>query len=255
MRPERPPQGERGDVKPREEISELCRAFLGGLERVLGGKLYGVYLYGAVTFPETEHTGDIDFHVILSVPPSEEERERLLTLHRDLAERFPPLGGELDGYYLLLEDARRSSPPSHLLLPDTRDDSWALHRAHLLAGQCIVLFGPDPKTVYREPTTEAIAGALRGELAYVSSHLEPYPAYCVLNLCRLMYSHETGNVVTSKAAAAAWAKTVWPEWRSLVLLAEAAYARAESGAEVDALTEQLPGFYAFALARIEERSL
>lgn len=32
----------------------------------LANKLYGLYVYGAVAFPEDVLTGDIDFHVILT---------------------------------------------------------------------------------------------------------------------------------------------------------------------------------------------
>jgi hypothetical protein len=237
-------------VEIRLEIRGLCREFCDGLERALRDNLYAVYVYGAVTFPETMHTGDVDFHVILSTPPAEAGRVAVLGLHDRLAREFPPLGAELDGYYILLADARRSERPRHLLFPDLVDDSWALHRAHILAGRCIVLRGPDPKTIYVPPSWLELEQALDGELDYVANHLTQYPAYCVLNLCRLMYSHETGDVVTSKAAAAAWGLDRLPAWRSLIEAARRSYAHEDTAEDRAALSRDVRSFYGFGCADI-----
>jgi len=239
----------RWDVK--SEVRGLCQPFADGLQNSLREKLHAVYVYGAVTFPETDYTGDVDFHVIVTEPPTETERAALLGLHDRLAREFPPLGAELDGYYILLADARRSERPRHLLFPDLVDDSWALHRAHILAGRCIVLHGPNPKTIYVPPTRSEIVDALRGELDYVADHLAQYPAYCVLNLCRLMYSHETGDVVTSKTASAAWASVRLPAWRPLIVAARRTYAHEDTAEDRLSLSTGVEAFYEFAVGFIE----
>ena len=77
------------------EVTAIARAFAAGLTRILGAKLYGVYLYGAAAFPDVFPTGDIDYHVILRAPLSAPERVELEALHRALAAQYPPLGGEL----------------------------------------------------------------------------------------------------------------------------------------------------------------
>jgi hypothetical protein len=233
------------------QVRDLCNAFCVGLLDMLGGKLHAICVYGAVTFPETEHTGDVDFHVILASPPTAAERAALLALHDRLGREFPPLGAELDGYYILLEHARRSEPPQHLLFPDLVDDSWALHRAHILSGRVIVLFGPDPKTIYVAPTRRELEEALDGELKYVARHLSQYPAYCVLNLCRLLYSWEAQDVVTSKAASAVWALERLPAWRSLIEAAQRSYAHEDTAADRDALLCGVPSFYDFVRTGID----
>jgi hypothetical protein len=234
------------EARRRDELNALCQALVSGLRGILGEGLHAAYVYGAMAFPETEDTGDVDFHVILRRRPSEAEREELAALHAELARRFPPLGVELDGYYLLLNEARRSEPPHHQLRSDVVDDSWALHRAHLLAGRALVLYGPDPKSVYIPPTREEIDEALDGELEYVSQHLSQYPDYCVLNLCRLLYSWETGDVVTSKAASAAWASNRFSEWAPLIDLALASYAKRATSSDRRALADGLESYYPFA---------
>jgi hypothetical protein len=236
----------------REEIQPLCSALVDGLRHALQEKLYGVYVHGAVTFPETTHTGDIDMHVILRSPPTEKEINDLNALHADLARRFPPFGADIDGHYLLLEEARRTTPPGHQLRPDLVDDSWALHCEHIRAGRCIVLYGPDPTTVYPEPSWAQIEQALAGELSYVADHLAQYPDYCVLNLCRLMYTHQTRNAVVSKSAAADLAIDAFPQWRRLIEAAQASYAGEATDEDRRVMAEDVPNLYRFALREIED---
>lgn len=237
-----------------EEIQELCSAFLQGLQAVLGSKQHGVYLYGAVAFREGGTTGDIDFHVILREPLAEDEKAALRSLHERLARDYPPLGAELDGYYILLEDARRTSPPEHQFLPGVFDVSWALHRAHIRAGRCIVLYGPDPDEIYAPASWGELEHALQGEMEYVERHLAEYPAYCVLNLCRLMYSYRTRDVVVSKRASAAWAVKAFPQWRPLIEAAVKTYDQHATAADRALLESQVEPFFDFARARIDKEA-
>jgi hypothetical protein len=234
------------------EIRDLCADLLEGLEAALGDKLYGVYVYGAVAFPEGGATGDLDLHVILSGGLVEGEKAALDVLHDRLARDHPPLGVDLDAYYLLLEEARRTSPPRHQLLPGIVDKSWALHRAHILAGRCIVLHGPDPKQVYPPATWPELAHALRGEWDYVAQHLAEYPAYCVLNLCRLIYSFETRDVVISKRASAVWGAEAFPAWRSLIAAAVKWYDGRATPQDEALLKADVRRFFGFAQERIRE---
>jgi hypothetical protein len=233
------------------EIQDLCQEFLRGLHAALEAKLYGVYLYGALAFPEGGTTGDIDFHVILQEAPDEAEKAALLALHAALARDHPPLGAELDGYYLLLEEARRTSPPRHQLLPGLLDNSWALHRAHIRAGRCIILRGPNPRQIYPPAAWPELERALQGELDYVAAHLADYPAYCVLNLCRLIYSFGSRDVVVSKRASAVWACAAFPRWQPLIEAAVRSYDRQTTAQDEQDLRSEVPTFFEFACTRIQ----
>jgi hypothetical protein len=229
-----------------QDIQGLCQSLLQGLKEILADKLYGVYLYGALAFPEAGPTGDIDFHVILTKPLTRREKSGLVDLHASLARDFPPLGAELDGYYLLLRDARQTAPPPHQLLAGVKDNSWALHRAHIRAGRCIPLHGPDPKEIYPPAEWPELADALQGELDYVARHLVVYPAYCVLNLCRLMVSYATQDVVISKRASAEWAAAAFVEWSPLIAAATRSYARQATPEDQELLTTRATDFFDFA---------
>jgi len=237
-------------MKIPNEIQDLCQALLRGLNAALGEKLFGVYLYGALAFPEGGATGDIDFHVILKETLNEGEKSELKDLHATLAQDFPPLGVGLDGYYILLEEARQTSPPRHQLVAGVTDDSWALHREHIRAGRCIVLQGPDPRLVYPAASWPELESALWGELDYVERHLVDYPDYCVLNLCRLMYSFDTRDVVVSKRASAGWAYDAFPEWRPLIEAARKSYDRRATTRDKELLKSEVQSFFDFACEHI-----
>lgn len=239
------------DPKLKKQVDDLCEALTAGLRVALQERLLALYVHGAVTFPETTHVGDLDFHAILLAVPTDAEREAISALSERLKQDFPPLGQELDGYYILEEDARKSARPRHLLRPDLVDESWALHRAHMLAGRVRVLHGPEPKTIFLAPTWRELEAALEGELAYVARCLAQYPAYCVHNLCRLMYSHETRDVVTSKSAAASWASERFAAFRPLIDAALRSYARSEGEVDRAMLSGGVRAFYDFALEVIQ----
>ncbi|MCJ7623934.1 MAG: DUF4111 domain-containing protein [Anaerolineaceae bacterium] len=236
-----------------ENIQGLCQAFLNGLIAVLGGKLYGFYLYGAVAFPGSDPAGDLDFHVILTETLIEKEHHSIHKLHAALASDFPLLGSELDAYYILLEEARQTSPPTHQLRPEIIDNSWALHRAHTRAGRCFMLHGPDPKDVFPPATWRELESALKGELKFVEEHLTEYPDYCILNLCRLMYSFETRDVVVSKTAAAKWAHTAFPRWRRHIECARRSYARQATIEDREFMLSEVKGLFDFAGERIQQQ--
>jgi len=249
--PDAQPLGKGKKMTIEGQVSAIGRAFVYGLRRILGDKLYGLYIYGAAAFPDDLPTGDIDFHVILTDSLTDDERSRLYELHDSLARDFPPLGVDMDGYYILLADARGAQPPQSQMWQRATDKSWALHRQHIRAGQVLVLHGPDPKEIYPPATWPEIEQALEGELQYVEDHLGEYPHYCILQLCRLIYSHETRDIVVSKAHASRWAGDAFPEWRRHIELARKSYARQATPEDRRFMLTEIRAFLEFARTQIE----
>jgi hypothetical protein len=234
-----------------EQIAAIGEAFTRGLRQILGGKLHGAYIYGAAAFPDDLPTGDIDFHVILTGPLTDDQEARLGEMHEEIARQFPPLGVGMDGYYLLLTDARRASPPQSQMWQRATDKSWALHREHIHAGRVLVLHGPDPKEIVPPATWPEIEQALDAEYQYVEDHLDEYPHYSILQLFRLIYSYETRDVVLSKAQAADWACDAHPQWRRHVELAKKAYARQGTEKDMQFMRADTRKLLEFAHGRIE----
>lgn len=206
----------------------LTRRFRDGLIETLGANLIGIYLYGAITFDDSrDQIQDLDFHVIVRNPFSQGERREVDRLFHDIARDFAVDRGDLDGYFITRGDTRQTAPPPTQMWPLWRtpaDASWALHCAHIRAGQCIILAGPDPLGIYPAPSWPDLQAALLAEIRFVDAHLTDAPAYCVLNACRILYSFETRNVVISKRGAAEWATSeLAEEWRSMIQAAQHVY--------------------------------
>jgi hypothetical protein len=235
------------------ELQPLCDEFLDGLKTALGGKLHGVYLHGAVLFPDAGPTKDVDFHVVVGEPLTPGECRELDRLDQDLNRRFfPETGDGLDCYYILLADARLSAPPVHQRNLEISDGSWALHRAHMLAGRCVVLMGPEPEQLFLAPSWPELAAALCHELEWIENGLDSYPAYCVLNLCRVMHSFATKEVVISKRGAATGIGTAYPVWGPSIAAAKRWYEDRATDSDDRLLSSQMGRFRRFALGRIYE---
>jgi hypothetical protein len=211
----------------------VSESFVVDVKEAFGARLFSFYQYGAVTFPlPGEWHLDFDFHAILGEPPTPEEADRFAARIR--AE------DELDGYFLLLADARRPSNP-RCQMTGLVDEAWALHRAHILAGRVRVLAGADPASIVPEPTWDELAAALDGELEFVRTHPQ-HPAYGTLQLCRLRYSWATHDVVTSKYAAAQWARAEVPGCADLIDAALRVYQQEASPADHDLLAREFAAF-------------
>ncbi|CAN5743989.1 hypothetical protein BH18ACT15_BH18ACT15_04780 [soil metagenome] len=167
-------------------VAELCGDFRQGPQAALGHTFASLYVFGALAFPRPDRwLLDVDFHVLLHRCITNQERSAVRSLHGRLATKSA-LGGELDGYYILVEEAVRSDPPRSQVWPQT-DNAWALHRAHVLAGRFFLLSGIDPRPVVRAPTWIELVEALEAELGFIRAHPE-HAAYGVLNGCRVLYS-------------------------------------------------------------------
>lgn len=232
-----------------EEIEAFTQAYVRGLRRILGDQLYGIYQHGASVFPESQPVQDVDCHVILSRRLSQGKLAAIQALEDDLAVKFPQLAAVLDVYFILLEEARRAQDPQHQRNLAVYDHSWALHCAHIRAGYYRLLYGPEPTEVFPPPTWQAISAALEHELAFIRDNLI-YPAYCTLNLCRILYSYTTREVAVSKQACGVWACQRYPAWASLIQAALRTYRRQHSPADEVLLQVQVGSFLDFALQQL-----
>jgi predicted nucleotidyltransferase len=231
-------------------IRPLLDAFSEALTESSGRELVGLYVFGSAAFPGfVPESGDIDFIAVTRRSPSKELRERLARIHRELAASFRH-GALLDGFYLPLHKARSRRIPERLVFAAQgrlgtggRDASWALHREHLRAGACLVLHGRAPDRLFPAATGREIAAALRRERQYLREVLRRYPAYAVLNLCRLEYSRRRGEVVLSKLQAGRWALTHLSDWRPLVEAALRTYRGRPEAGDARRLRRETPGFF------------
>jgi hypothetical protein len=140
--------------------------------------------------------------VLVHRPLDDGHRGAIRRLYAELA-NASELGGDLDGYYVLVGDASGREPPLHQLDLGIRDDAWALHRAHVLAGRCFVVAGIDPRNIVAEPTWAELEEALLDELRFLETH-PTAAAYGILNGTRILCSFAKRDVVISKYQAGQW---------------------------------------------------
>jgi Domain of unknown function (DUF4111) len=224
---------ERGEDTAEKGLRSLSRerraaveALRAGYVEALGGSLHALYLYGAIAFPESEAIVDMDFHGFLHERPDSGRQAALAVVAETLARDHGPWGADLEGWLVLLEESRGSAGPEHVLFPGLRDESWALHRAHWLAGRCFVLHGPPPAEIVLAPTWDELAADLVGELDFAKRSKND--AFAVLNACRILHSFTARDVVHSKFGSAGWGLAHLPENLQPVIRAAMATYRAKA---------------------------
>jgi hypothetical protein len=179
------------------------------LRAVLGDELIAIWAHGGTTnIVDPAHAGDLDTHVILSSRPDHPTARQIEEEHATLAQAHDV---EWDAWYVLADDARRPDPPTHAWREGRRDTSWAIHRAHWLAGRYVNLHGTAPNDIVREPAWEELRGELDRELEHIERHVvegdtDPYEAtYALLTGSRILRALAEQDVVISKRAAGLWA--------------------------------------------------
>lgn len=187
-----------------DDIRRLTDAFVEELDATLGPRFVGLFQYGAVCFPPSP-VSDFDAHVIVDRPFDDDDRTAVSQMLGRL--KALPRGDDMDVWYVTLDSMRSNEAPQTELRPGYRDDMWAVHRAHIHAGRFVHVRGPDPRDLVPVPTWAELDEALAGELEDIEDGLDQAQghAYAVLNLCRLLYSYETRDVVIGKLQAAVWA--------------------------------------------------
>lgn len=233
-----------------------CARLREGLHTLLGDQLVALWAYGAATQADhPKRMGDVDTHCLLASQPSPSTAQEIRALQEAIA-RDAKI--EWDSWYILESDAHHASPPRHVLGDVTLvDGAWALHRAHWLAGQYVLLHGTPPTAVVPSPVWTELEAGLRNELEHIERFISDgqdaseYCAYAVWNACRIIYSIENRDVVISKRRAALWALERMPgSWHSAIHAAGRVYEDQVTGEDVSALRLGMPVIVAEARRRL-----
>ena len=222
----------------------------GELRTILGDDLVALWGYGARALPDPPRLlGDLDTCAVLSRAP----RARIARLIRETTEVITrEVGIALDTRYILLGDASRPELPGDALDRHRSGDvSWAFLRAHLSAGQYVLLHGTRAEDIVPAPTAPELDAAMRSELEHLERHVaagdrDPYEAaYAMLNGSRILYGIETRDAVISKRAAGAWAiRHLSDRWHEAVRAAGRAYDGAAAPGDDEVLRIAMAPFVA-----------
>ncbi|MFP5225636.1 MAG: coenzyme F420-0:L-glutamate ligase [Actinomycetota bacterium] len=232
-------------------VEDACERLRAEMLAIFGADLFAIVVYGSWIFEPGQPLGDLDVHTILTEPAAmtTERRQRYLDA---IAAIEADSGLEIDGWALAGSELDEPEPRS-LIEPPAREGSWALHRAHWLAGRCKVLHGPAIAEWVTPPGTDEIESALRNELAFcvraAGSSPADWPsvnAYIIRNCCRILASVTTGDPVLSKSEAVRWAMQNLPiERHASVAAAERVATGAADAAERELVSMSAGSFLGF----------
>jgi hypothetical protein len=205
------------------EIDAVLAALLSASRAVLGGDFFGLYLFGSLASGGFDpETSDIDF-VVVSNADTVARLAELGAVNRQIQAAGSPWAAKLEGSFLPLrafEDFNPAGAPFPTIGMggryglDHKEIERALQR-HVLREHGITVAGPEPRSFIAPVDPEALKAEARDVLHgwWRSQRDDPvrlrrrgYQAYAVLSMCRILYTLETGDV-TSKPAAAAWARS------------------------------------------------
>jgi hypothetical protein len=219
------------------------------LEAILGDDLVATWAHGGtIAIDGPPRSGDLDTYVVVRRPPDERTVQAIEEAHAAIARQA---GIEWDAWYVLEEAARRPEAPRHAYRDDRRDTSWAINRAHWLAGRYVHLYGREPAEVVQPPTWSELEVDLDRELEHIERHVaegdtDTYEAtYAILNGSRILRAIETADVAISKRAAGHWALEHLPDrWHAVVQAAGRAYDGTATAADADLLASKMAPFVA-----------
>jgi hypothetical protein len=198
------------------------------LHATLGDDLVAMWAHGGTIGSTTWRNADLDTYVVLRKAPDAETARAIEGAEDTIG---ADLGVDWDSWYITLAAAGRAEAPRHAFREDRRDTSWAINRAHWLAGRVVNLQGPQPEDVVPAPAWSEIEVELDRELEHLEAHMaagdtDPYEAtYAVLNGSRILHALETREVAISKREAGSWALEHLPDrWHPLLRAALQNYA-------------------------------
>lgn len=225
------------------------------LQHILRDDLVAMWAYGGtVAVDDPVHAADLDTYVILSRRPDEATARAIEDAQDTIASAH---GVEWDTWHVLADDARRADPPRHAWREERRDTSWAINRAHWLAGRFASLHGREPAELVMAPTWEELENELSRELEHIERHVvegdtDAFEAtYACLNGSRILHSVETRSVAISKRAAGTWALEHLPaRWQPALRAATRTYDGGPAAGDAALLAEEMAPFVAFARERL-----
>ena len=220
------------------------------LSRILGDDLVAIWAYGGtIAVEDPAHVADLDTYVILSHRPDDATARSIEAAQDAIAKSHSV---EWDTWYVLAAAARGADQPRHAWREERRDTSWAVNRAHWLAGRYAILHGPEPGDLVAAPTRGELESELSRELEHIERHVvegdtDPYEAtYAILNGSRIVHSVLTHSVAISKRAAGVWALEHLPaRWHPALIAALRNYEGRPADEDLSLLAEEMAPFVAY----------
>lgn len=211
------------------DINQLLELLLSGIQKILGEKLIGLYLYGSLVIGDFDTTiSDIDLVAALASDLDDKEFEALQKMHVDFAHQHKEWNDRIEVCYISLaalhtvktrtSQVANISPGEPFHKRETILE-W-LADWYIVREKSITLYGPEPKTIIEPISKDEFIEAIRTHTKAWDEWIHDMysrksQAYAILTMCRALYTLKYGEQV-SKKQAALWAEKEFPEWASLI---------------------------------------
>lgn len=223
---------------PYPDVNAALDELRSSVQAILGDHFVGMYLSGSLALGDfAPYRSDIDFVVVTDGDVSGDQLAALRAMHARFNAGDSPWATEVEAAYIPRDALRRYDPArarhphiergaDEVLDMDDLAIDWIIHRA-ILREHGVIVAGPDPRTLIdpihpndmRRAVVELMDiwwGPMCDDPAPLSRHTIGYQAYAVLTMCRILYTLDTGGVV-SKPVAARWAqRALGGRWASLI---------------------------------------
>lgn len=223
---------------PYPDVNAALHELGAGVRAILGDQFVGTYLSGSLALGDFDaRRSDIDVVVATEGEISADLFAALRAMHARFNAGGSPWATEVEAAYIPRDVLRRYDPArarhphiqrgaDEVLEMDDLATDWIIHRA-ILREHGVVVAGPEPRTLIdpvpphemRRAVVGLMAvwwGPMRDDPAPLERHTIGYQAYTVLTMCRILYTLDTGAVV-SKPVAARWAReALGGRWDGLI---------------------------------------
>jgi predicted nucleotidyltransferase len=210
-------------------VNNVLDSLLKSMQNILSIELIGAYLYGSLIAGDfDENISDIDLLVVIQDQLSNDELDKLKSMHNEIAANFPIWNDRIETAYITknaLQTFRDQSSIIAIISPGepfhTKEAGldWIIN-GYLIQEQSKTLIGPPASTLISNITKEEYISAVRKQLRewnewIESSHTRGFQAYAILTICRGLYSIHFGQQATKKEAAH-WVAQNYPAWAELI---------------------------------------
>jgi len=226
-------------LTPYADVNVVLRDFLACIQAISGACFLGMYLDGSLALGDFDpHSSDIDFVVVTDAALSDDLFVALRDMHARFDASDSPWAREVEAIYISRDALRRYDPNNTLcpriergetLVMEHLDSGWVIH-CYILREHGMAVAGPDPRPLIDRVDPQDLRRAMA---AIAESWLEPArhdraalrrrgtQTYMVKTLCRMLYTLDSGAVV-SKPVAARWARNISDgRWAALIERASA----------------------------------
>lgn len=206
--------------------NEILNKIVNSYKDILKDNLVGIYLHGSLAMNcFNPNSSDIDFLVVIKEKLDFKDMRQLIDVLLQLSELGPKKGFEMS--VLLEQDTKNFKYPTHFVLhfSDFHKDRYINQPNYICGGfedhdlaahivilreRGICLHGSPIKDVFQEVPKKYYIDAIKSDIEDSKTEIKNNPVYYILNLCRVLYFLQDGNIC-SKKEGGEWAIINIPE--------------------------------------------